>query len=98
MTQPYGPGPFGANNVRDITTATVLKAAPGVLWSVSVNVAGSAPGGVYDAATTGGDTAANLIGVIDNAVTAGPLVFNWRCYTGILVVPPTGGTVSVSFV
>lgn len=98
MTQPYGPGPFGAHNVLNITATTVLKAAQGVLWSVSVNVLGSAAGGVYDAATTGGDVAANLIGVIPEAVTAQPLVFNWLCYTGILIVPPTGGTVSVSFV
>lgn len=94
----YGPGPFGANNVLNITTATVVKSTQGVLWSVSVIVAGSAAGGVYDANTTGGNVQANQVGAIANAVTSQPLAFNWLCYNGILIVPPTGGAVSVSFV
>jgi hypothetical protein len=98
MTVPYGPGPAGANNVLNISVATVVKATEGVLTSLSVVTAGSAAGGVYDAATTGGATAANQIGAIAQTVTAQPLVFNWRCLTGILVVPPTGGVVAVSFV
>ncbi len=98
MTVQYGPGPAGANNVLNITVATVLKASAGVLNSVSVIVAGSAAGGVYDVATTGAAAQANQIGVIADTVTTQPLRFDWRCYTGIVIVPPTGGAVSVSFV
>lgn len=98
MAVVYGPGPAGANNVLNISTATVVKNTEGVLNSLSVVVAGSAAGGVYDAATTGGATQANQIGAIANTTTASPLPFNWRCYNGILIVPPTGGVVSVSFV
>ncbi len=91
------PGPGGALSALEISTTTVVKAAPGVLFRVSVTTAGSAAGAVYDAATTGGNIAANLIGTIANTVTAQPLEFLWPCQTGILVVPPTGGVVSVSY-
>lgn len=91
-----GPLPGGSLSKLDITTTTVVKAAPGLLASISVTTAGSAAGAVYDAAS-GSGTAAELIGTIDNAVTAAPLVFNWPCQTGILVVPPTGGTVAIAY-
>ena len=98
MANQYGPGPAGANVALNVSVATVLKTVPGMVHAISVTVAGSAVGGVYDAGTTGGNVAANLIGVIPGAVTTQPLVFEWRCFTGILIVPPTGGAVSVSFV
>ena len=94
----YGPGPAAANTVLNVTVATVLKATPGVLYLVSVNGTGSAAGAVYDANTTGGAIAANLIGTLAETATAQPLLFNWRCLNGILVVPPTGAPVSVNFV
>ena len=96
MTATLGPGPAGANSQLNITAATVVKAAPGVLLSVSVIVAGSAAGGAYDTTTTGGAAAATQIGTIPN--TVGLIQFSWNCLNGIVIVPPTGGTVAVSFV
>jgi len=91
----FGPGAAGSNVALNITAATVLKATPGVLISVSVIVAGSAVGGVFDTTTT---TPANQFGVVPIAVTTEPLVYEWRCLNGIMIVPPTGGTVAVLFV
>ena len=93
-----GPGPGGGNTVLNLSVATVVKAAPGTLYSMSVTTAGSAAGAIYDTTTTGGVGAANLIATIANAVTAAPLNFNaWPCKAGIVVVPPTGGVVAVAF-
>lgn len=98
MTTSYAPGIAGQNTLLNVTTATVAKASAGVVYSVSVNTAGSAAGGIYDANTTGGNVAANLIAVIPSTVTTAPLAINFRVLNGLLIVPPTGGTVSVSFV
>ena len=93
-----GPGPGGGNRTLNVTAATVIKAAPGTLFSVSVTTAGSAAGAAYDATTTGGVGAASLIGTIADAVTTQPLNFNaWPCHAGIVIVPPTGGVVAVAF-
>lgn len=91
------PAAGGNLSKLDISTTTVIKATPGVLAAISVTTAGTAAGGAYDAATTSGNTAANLIGNIAATATAAPLVFQWPCLTGILIVPPTGGVVSVSY-
>lgn len=94
----FGPGPSGANEILNLGSVAVVKASPGVLYSVSVTAAGTATGGVYDAIATTGTVAANLIGQIGTAVTDQPLQFNWNCQAGIVIKPPTGGTVSVSFI
>jgi len=92
---PLVPRYGGVNEKLDITAATVVKATPGTVFRVSVTVAGSAAGSVYDAATTAGDTAANLVASIPASV--GVTDLTWPCATGILVVPGTGQTVSVSY-
>ena len=94
---PFVPYPGGANSILNITAATVVKAAPGAVYNVSVNVAGTAAGGVYDASTTGGNTAANLMYAIND--TLGTVVPGGGSpfFNGLLIVPPTGGTVSVFF-
>lgn len=89
-----GPYPGGNRSVLNITAATVVKATSGVLVTVSVFVAGSAAGAAYDLATNT-PAAANEIGVIPNAV--GLYEFQWPCSTGILIVPGTGQSVSVSY-
>lgn len=93
----YIPGPGGIASTLNISTATVVKGSGGVLFRVSVTTAGTAAGAAYDASTLAGNVAANLIGTIANAVTTQPLEFVWPCTNGILIVPPTGGVVSVSF-
>jgi len=92
---PIVPRPGGSRSVLNITAATVVKATPGTLYRVSVTTAGSAAGSAYDAATTGGNVAANLIADIPNTVGAVELV--WPCANGILIVPGTAQVLSVSF-
>lgn len=85
----------GASSSNALAASAVVKATPGVVVRVSVTVAGSAPGNVYDAATLGTAAAGNLIGVIPN--TVGVYYFAWPMQTGIVVAPGTGQTVSVSY-
>lgn len=96
MTSPLAPLPGGTNTTLDITAAAVIKASPGRVYTVSVLVAGSAAGGVYDNTLTTGNTVANQIGVIPN--TAGVLNFNaMPTAAGIVVVPGTGQTLAISW-
>ena len=88
-------GTGGVNSALDITTATVVKAAPGRLIRVSVLVAGSAAGAAYDSAATGSDAIGTEIFVIPN--TVGIYELDWPCLTGVTVAPGTGQTVAVSF-
>lgn len=93
---PLAPVPGGTATTLDVTAATIIKNSPGRLFTISVVVAGSAAGAVYDSASTSGNTAANQIGVIPN--TAGPVSFNaMPTATGIVVAPGTGQTVTVSW-
>ena len=86
---------------RSITAATVVKAVPGLLCTVIVDVAGS--GGALtlnDCATTGAAGSGNQIASMANAVivTGQPYTFLVPCKTGIVVsAVPTGSTVRVSF-
>lgn len=97
MSAWIGQTPWGSFNELNITAATVVKASRGVILQISVNVAGSAAGAVYDAAATTGNVAANLVAPIPSAISASPIPYNFMCLSGILIVPPTGGTVSVSY-
>ena len=91
-----GPLPGGNTRTLDITAATVIKATAGRLYTISVVVAGSAAGAVYDNNATSGNTAANQIGVIPD--TAGQVPFyGFPTSTGIVVVPGTGQTLAVSW-
>lgn len=90
------PGLPGGNQAwLDVTVALVAKSGPGICVAVTVVVAGSAPGTVNDVASTAGAAVANQFGTIPN--TVGTYTFNWPCGTGIVVVPGTGQTLSVSF-
>lgn len=91
----------------NITAATVVKAAApaqpsglqldgGRIVRVSVIVAGSAVGAVYDSSsTTVGNTAANQLFVIPN--TVGVYMVDMPCAAGICVIPGSGQTVAVSY-
>ncbi len=97
MSDWIGSTPWGSFNALNLTAPTVVKAARGAILRVSVNVAGSAAGAVYDAAILSGDIPANLVAPIPLVASASPLEYNFICQTGILIVPPTGGTVAVSY-
>ena len=88
-----GPTPGGSQNKYGVTATTLLRSGQSVLFRVSVTVAGSAAGAAYDSNST--SSLNNQIGAIPSAV--GVYEFIWPCSTGIVVVPPTGGTISVSY-
>lgn len=86
----------GTKTVLNITAATVIKATPGRIARVSVIVAGSTNGSIYDHATTSGVAAANQVGVIPEAI--GSYDISLPCLVGIVVTPGTGQTIAVSYI
>ena len=87
----------GSQSTLNVTAKTVIKLTPGTVWSVIMNTANSVAGGVYDASTTAGSTAANLIKAIPTATNGEIMNGPFPCAVGILVDPGTGGVASVSF-
>jgi hypothetical protein len=83
----------GVLNFAGLTAPTVVKATSGRIARVSVIVAGSAPGVIYDGATLTATT--KPLNVIPNAV--GIYVVNLPTSFGLLVVPGSGQTVSGSY-
>lgn len=83
----------GVSNAAGLTTDTIVKAAAGRLAVVSVIVAGSATGRIYDGATTSATT--RPLYVIP--MTVGVFVVNLPAAFGIFVSPGTGQTVTVSY-
>lgn len=91
-----GPRPGGNSSKLGVTAATVVKASPGTVYNVNVVVAGSAVGSVNDCTTTGAVAASNQIATIPEAVgnyAIGP----FPAFAGIVIVPPTGATVSIAY-
>ena len=97
----HGPGPGGALNALDVSTATLISGAAsvdtsGAVFTVIVTTAGTTLGAVYDTNATGSVAAANLIGYFSTDV--GVYSFNAFPYnTGLVVVPGSGQTVSVAY-
>jgi hypothetical protein len=83
----------GLLNFAGLTAPTVVKATSGRIARVSVIVAGSAPGVIYDGATLAATT--KPLCVIPN--TVGPFEANFPTSFGLLVVPGSGQTVSGSY-
>ncbi|MGG5541954.1 hypothetical protein P4G95_09135 [Burkholderia vietnamiensis] len=96
MPQYFPPHPGGNVTSLNVTATTVIKSAPGRIYTVSVVVAGSAAGGVYDNSATSGNVAANQVGVIPQAIGTYQF-YGMPTATGIVIVPPTGATLSVSW-
>jgi len=94
-TQAFIQAPFVTKNAKGVAAATVVKASKGYVGSVTVAVAGSSLGAIYDHATTSGVGNSNLIFSIPEAV--GTYTVNFPTLSGITVVPGTGMTVAVSF-
>lgn len=92
---PIVPRPGGSASVLNVTAATVVKAAPGTIYTVVVTTPGSAAGSVHDVLTTAGATASNLVFDIPN--TAGVYSLTFPCAVGIVVTPGTGQVLSVAF-
>ena len=83
----------GAQNFAGLTAATVVKTTSGRVAVISVIVAGSAPGMVYDSAAVANTT--KPLYVIPN--TVGVYVVNLPASFGVTISPGTGQTVSGSF-
>lgn len=83
----------GSTNATGLTTATVVKASAGRVCTVSVIVAGSGAGTVYDGTVAG----ATKNPVFTIPMTAGVYVVNIPTLFGIVVAPGSGQTVTVSF-
>jgi hypothetical protein len=83
----------GAQNFTGLTAATVVKASAGRIANISVIVAGSADGAVYDSTATG-DTSKPLFVI---PMTVGVYVVNLPASFGVTIAPGTGQTVSGSF-
>lgn len=83
----------GALNFAGLTAPTVVKSSGGRIAVVSVIVAGSAAGFIYDGITTSAMT--KPLYVIPPAV--GVYVVNLPTSFGLLVVPGAGQTVSGSY-
>ena len=78
----------------NITTSTVVKAAPGVLLCFTVSVSGS-QGTINDTTTTGAVAAGNQIGVIP--ATVGLYCGTFPFLSGLVVAPGASQVVSVSY-
>jgi hypothetical protein len=87
----------GATNAAAISVPTVVKASAGRIASVSIIVAGSGTGFIYDGTTLTATT--KPLWVIPEAAKSNgePYVVNFPASFGLLVVPGTGQTVSVSY-
>jgi hypothetical protein len=83
----------GQSIAAALVAATVVKPAPGRVARVSVIIAGSAEGGIYDGASLTAGT--KPIYVIP--MTVGVFDVMLPCDYGILVSPGTGQMVSVSW-
>lgn len=83
----------GISNVTGITSATVVKSVPGRICTLTVVVAGSGAGMVYDSNSTS-VTSKPIFAV---PATAGIYVLNFPALYGITIAPGTGQTISASY-
>jgi hypothetical protein len=85
----------GVKSSPAINTTTLVQSGAGRVASLSVIVAGSANGIVYDALSTAAYTAADRISIIPT--TVGVHIVNMPVSSGIVVAPGTGQTVTISY-
>lgn len=84
----------GVANSTNLTAATVVKSGQGRVCSVSVIVAGSTVGAIYDASSASNTNSAQIYTI---PMTVGTVVVNMPVALGIVVIPGTGQTVAVSY-
>lgn len=83
----------GSKISSSITAATLIQSGQGRVARVSVVVAGSAAGSIYDASSSAATT--DKIASIPN--TLGVIEINLPVNNGIVVAPGTGQTVAISY-
>jgi hypothetical protein len=84
---------IGVRSKLDITATTLVYSTAGRIATVVVTVAGSSTGAIYD--SNNASITTGKVFVIPN--TVGITVLNFPVTNGIVVVPGTGQTVSVSY-
>lgn len=85
----------GVSTREAITVPTVIKASAGRVASVSVIVAGSGTGMIYDSTQVGVTISPVWVIPASAASNGEPYVVNMATDSGILVVPGNGQTVTV---
>lgn len=85
----------GIKTALNLSADTVVKSVKGRIAKVSVLTAGSAPGFIYDAATVGTASAANLLAAVPNVV--GVYDIDMPAATGIVYVHGTAQVVAISY-
>ena len=87
----------GARNSLSLAGATtkLVSAVPGRVCVVSIIVAGSSTGTIYDASNTATATSARAIATIPN--TVGVFTLNFPVAYGIVVTTGTGMTAAISY-
>lgn len=83
----------GKTNVADITAVNLVKNSAGRVCQVTVTVAGSAPGSIYDTTNTGAPS--RKLYTIPN--TIGSYTVNMPAQYGIVALPGTGQTITISY-
>ncbi|MHB1285316.1 MAG: hypothetical protein ACYCYP_01930 [Leptospirales bacterium] len=91
--QGAGPTPGGARVTYGVDSAVVIKPSRGVLFRISVLVAGTAPGAAYNDLTVNSPTEQ----ICSIPATVGTYEAIWPCNRGITIIPGTGQTLSVSW-
>lgn len=87
----------GQTNAANISVPTVVKPSGGRIARVSIIVAGSSTGFVYDGASLTATT--KPLWVIPEAAQANgePYEVNFACSFGLLIVPGSGQSVTVGY-
>jgi len=85
----------GKLNSYEISSSTYLETTLGWVAKVSVIVAGSATGTIYDASSVSGAVTGKRLAIIPN--TVGIYTINMPVNNGIVVTPGSGMIVAVSY-
>ena len=80
----------------NITSATLVKPTSGMLVGFAVTVFGSGAGTINDAASTGAAAASNAM-VATPTTASSTTYFPMQFKNGLVVVPGTGQTITVSY-
>jgi hypothetical protein len=85
----------GISTSLTINSNTTISSIKGYLVSVSVVVAGSSAGQIYNAASNATAIPANLLAVVSNTTGVYPLGLNYNA--GIYIVPGTNQSLNVTY-
>lgn len=85
----------GKRNSGEISASTVVKESPGWVARVSVVVAGSGDGTIYDAKSLGTAVNGARLAIVDKAI--GVTELNLPANTGIVFTPGSGMTAVVTY-